>query len=204
VPAGFKRAVNLWNNDGKLRPSKGVTFDPTSAEMIGAVLGFTPLRLRKDYDSASLKTYFDKQKSTKNQRVVLKAKELMEDGKVSEARAYLANMASELGAGEPAEIQKRMHSSLTNAAAALFHQEQQGMVGTGDPVADALSGRQTPSSAQSYLELMQTKALFGGEANFSQSTYLNRLREDQERQSLRHSNPFLPDELPPFLQGYQQ
>lgn len=117
VPAGMKRAVQLMVNDGKFVNNGHVMIDPTAAETAFAVLGFTPQRLRQQYDLNSARDYFDKKDSKVRKQVIDKSAELLNQGRDAEARAYINEKAAELSGLRPVRDTKQ---GLTKAAANRF------------------------------------------------------------------------------------
>ena len=164
LPTGLKRAGKLWAGGGSFKRNGEVLLDPTMTEAIGAVLGFTPQRLRKNYEMISANEYFQTSEQKERAQISKKALEIMTTGDVQRAQNYLKEQAKQLGSLRPLGD---VYKSLANTTATMYanqgsHRQATLSPTRQAPAIQALYGTpQQGNAAEKYIKLQQAKTALG-------------------------------------------
>jgi hypothetical protein len=182
VPAGLRRAVQLWVDQGKFVKNGQVLLEPSAMEKAFAVMGFTPARLKRGYDMESAKDYFTKKESKERNVAADRAVDLMNAGRMQEAQAYINQKSMELIGMRTPEDSKTL---LTNEAARRYANlktptaRDPGNTSQAPMLNAVYGGGQQVSETQRYLTEMQAKLLLGARPSFSPQRMQMARRTDQ-------------------------
>lgn len=188
VPAGLRRAVQLWVDDGKIVRNGRVMLEPSAIESASMMLGFTPLRMRKEYDKQSAKEYFIKREDTKRANVTRNATTMLQMGQNQEAQLYIAKQAEQLmGMRSYNDSKKLLQENVATSYAKLNTPtaSDPGMSGEAPMLESIYGGGNQTSQMQQYLKEMEAKVLLGAPARLSRQ----RLNQSRVVDRLMASDP---------------
>lgn len=203
MPTGIKRSAQLWAGDGQYKRDGEVILDPTAAETVMSILGFSPQRMRQRYELVDARNYFATQESEQKQAVQKQAVTYLQSGEHQKAQKYLQEQALKLATNKNP---KRVYQGLVRGTASMYArngQVSQPDVGTTEQAAgiQALFGNKNPANlTELYLREQSAKQLLGSRNRIDPATVRRKMFVDQAV----NQNPDLNQHLLEGLMGMGQ